>query len=340
MSDVEAMVKAPTQAPAGESSAASTGVQRPFLSVVTPTRGNFSDAWLDRLLAIEGDDVEFVLVYHPFASVRDIGDRRVRSIVAPFKGELMQRMTGLLSAKGEYSIALDDDDFMHSQIVPMVRQYFQRFPDSWMMRLMVEKIDRDDVEALLAPWGEVVDVENLGVCQKRRTKEQDLTHLLEVPIAPLDKPFDPRIVLLPGLFKRTDDCGVHLENFNNKVWRTDFIRPAMARICSATKLFGIVTLVPNMGADRLMGLAVQAMAYERGRTIGHWMPSKPPQIRFADLNPALKPPRHLVLCDLLLVKAFPQYGYFWNLFFAKLYDVPRAFGKALKWKLFGKPEGA
>jgi hypothetical protein len=81
-----------------------------------------------------------------------------------------------------------------------------------------------------------------------------------------------------------------------------------------------------------MGLFVQAASFESGATIGHWMPC-PAQVRFISQDPALKPPRYHFLSDFLLVKHFPQYGYFWNLFFNKLSYLPRLLGKSLKWKL-------
>jgi hypothetical protein len=59
----------------------------------------------------------------------------------------------------------------------------------------------------------------------------------------------------------------------------------------------------------------------------------PEQIRYIDKPPTLKPPRFHVISDVLLVKYFPQYGYFWNLFFSKLYGVPRTVGKTIKWNL-------
>ena len=59
----------------------------PILSIVTPTRGNFSDDWLENLLQVEGE-VQFILVYPPGVSLRKIADDRVTSLVSPYKGEM------------------------------------------------------------------------------------------------------------------------------------------------------------------------------------------------------------------------------------------------------------
>ncbi|MBD0335899.1 MAG: glycosyltransferase family 2 protein, partial [Cyanobacteria bacterium Co-bin13] len=69
---------------------------QPVLSIVTPTRGNFSDYWLDQLLAVRGD-VQFVLVYPPGVPRRAIADPRVKSLTSPYKGEMMQRFVALLN---------------------------------------------------------------------------------------------------------------------------------------------------------------------------------------------------------------------------------------------------
>ncbi len=50
--------------------------EQPVLSIITPTRGNFSDYWFQQLLSIKGD-IQFVLVYPPDATVPSSDDPRV-----------------------------------------------------------------------------------------------------------------------------------------------------------------------------------------------------------------------------------------------------------------------
>ena len=309
----------------------------PFLSIVTPTRGDFSEAWLRHLVAVEGD-VVFLLVYHPQTAIRAVSDPRIRSMVSPYKGAFMQRYVGLLNAIGRYVLVLDDDDFLHPQVVQMACCYFERFPDSWVLRLKAKKINLNRRSELLADWPQAVDVETLETCQKRPPAENPDNYLLEIPIAPLSKRFDPRIALLPGFFRRTDDRAIHIENFNTKIWRRDLLQPALSKLSKTMRLWGVLTWIPNYGDDRLLGLFLQAELYEEGKIVGHWMPKQGEQVRLSAQDFKFHRPRYQIFADTLLVKAFPQYGYFWNLFFAKLYGVPRTVGKSLKWKLFGEPE--
>jgi glycosyltransferase involved in cell wall biosynthesis len=300
------------------------------LSIVTPTRGNFSEYWLEQLLKIQGD-VEFVLVYHPHTPIRIVDDSRVKAIASPYKGEMMQRFVGLLNASGDYVLALDDDDFVHPDIVRLTCEYFQRFPQSWVLRLYMEKIDRLNEERIKQGWSEVPPIPHLSVCQNRRDGQERFTALLEIPIAPLDKRFDIRHAIFP-FQTRTDDRGIHFENFNNRVWKNELVKQVLPDLSEATKVLGAITWIPSSGFDRLIGLFIQAKFYNKGAIIGHWM-TEPEQIRFIDKPPSLKPPRFHVISDVLLVRCFPQYGYFWNLFFSKLYGVPRTVGKAIKMKL-------
>ena len=104
-----------------------------LLSIVTPTLGRFSEYWLDSLLKTTGS-VQFILVYPPDVEIRRINDQRVMTITSPYKGEMMQRFVGLLNARSEYVLALDDDDFVHPQVCELVDKYFQRFPTSTLRR--------------------------------------------------------------------------------------------------------------------------------------------------------------------------------------------------------------
>src|SRR5690349_11951574 len=84
----------------------------PSLSIVTPTRGNFSDMWYDALLQIQGE-VEFLVIYPPQVAPRPCTDRRVRVLTSARRGEVSQRLLGLQQARGTYVLALDDDDYAH-----------------------------------------------------------------------------------------------------------------------------------------------------------------------------------------------------------------------------------
>jgi hypothetical protein len=308
---------------------------QPLLSIITPTLGKFSDYWLESILKVEGS-VEFVLVYPPKVKIKTIDDPRVTELIGPYKGEMPQRFVGLLNAKGKYVLALDDDDFVHPNICELITQYFNKFSDSWVLRLQKLNIDINDVERIKQPWEAIPDINQLEICKKTPEnpypfQKGNYKGLLEVPIAPLNKNFDLRYLIWPFL-TRKDNEGYHFENFNNIVWRNDLIQQAIPELSQATKVMGVVTWIPSSGFDRLSGLFVQANFFEPDIIIGHWMP-KPEQIRYIDKDPALKPPRFHILSDFLLIKYFPQYGYFWNLFFNKLYNVPRTFVKATKWKL-------
>jgi hypothetical protein len=313
----------------------------PILSIVTPTRGNFSDDWLENLLQVEGD-VQFILVYPPGVPLRKIADARVTSLVSPYKGEMMQRFIGLLNATGQYVIALDDDDLIHPGVLNLASAYFQRFPESWMLRLSKNVIDFRQVEQINRAWDVIPDVEALAICCK--TPENPHPYqggkfigLLEVPIAPLTKPLNWRAVL--PFMKRLDNHGYHFENFNNIVWRNHLVQAALIDLGQTTRWLGAITWIPTSGFDRLLGLYTQAKHFSQSNQadnqipiIGHWMPAGE-QIRFIDRPAVAKPPRFHVVSDLLLVKRFPQYGYFWNLFFEKLYQVPRMTAKAVKLKI-------
>ncbi len=309
--------------------------EKVLLSIVTPTLGNFSEYWLDNLLKINGS-VQFVLVYPPNIKIKAIDDPRVIAITSPYKGEMMQRFVGLLNTQGKYVLALDDDDFAHPQICQVVDTYFKKFPASWILRLQKLNINITDEQRIKQPWASIPDIEKLEVC--RKTSENPYPYengnykgLLEVPIAPLQKQFDWRYLVFPFL-TRKDNEGYHFENFNNIIWKNEILQQVLPEITKATKLIGTLTWIPNSGFDRLSGLFMQAFLFHQDVIIGHWMP-KPEQIRYIDKNPALKPPRFHILSDFLLIKYFPQYGYFWNLFFSKLYGVPKTLGKAIKWKV-------
>ncbi|HEY9850936.1 MAG TPA: glycosyltransferase family A protein [Leptolyngbyaceae cyanobacterium] len=302
------------------------------LSIVTATRGNFSEYWLEQLLKIKGD-VQLILVYPPDANFKYINDSRIKNFKSPYRGEVMQRTIGLLNASGKYVLALDDDDFVHPDVLEFTVKYFNKFPESWVLRLRMKKILFSDEEEIKKDWAEITDVNQLEVLKKTKENPDPFKGgknpgLLELPIAPVDNKFDVRYAIWPGL-ERKDMHGIHIENFNNKIWKNQLVQDALTELGKAMKIFGAITWVPSWNLDRLLGLFIQAKFFQKDAIIGHWMPI-PEQIRFIIRPDNLKETRIYLEGDILLAKRFPQYGYFWNLFFSQLYDVPRVLGKSLK----------
>lgn len=315
--------------------------EKPILSIITPTRGNLADYWLDQLLKVEGN-VEFIFVYPPNATIKAIDDPRVRALVSPYRGEVIQRFTGSINATGSYILALDDDDFVHPQIVQLTQDYFQEFPESWVLRLSIENIQFSNQERIQRDWSEIPDIRQLEIGKK--TPENPYPYqngkfygLVEVPIAPLDINFDIKYALWPRK-ERTDAYGIHFENFNNRVWKTQRVQEALADLSASMKILGNLTWMPFWSLDRLLGLFVQAKFFEKDAIIGHAMP-RPEQIRFITRPNNLKELRFYLSADALLVKRFPQYGYFWNLFFWQLYKIPQILARTLKTKLVDGKNG-
>ena len=301
--------------------------EKPVLSIVTPTRGNFSTYWWEQLGKVTGN-VEFILVYPPGVTPKSSSDERVRTLISPYKGEVIQRLTGLLNATGKYVLALDDDDFVHPSVADLVISYFQTFPHSLVLRLMMAKIDYQDEGEIRKDWSVLPEIASLKVSETRKGQEF-LTTLQSIPIAPLTNAFDLRQMLFPYQNRR-DMHGAHIENFNNKVWKTEVVQAALANLSQNMKLMGALTWIPFWSLDRLLGLYVQAMVFEEEITVGHWM-TKPEQIRYIVQPQQLKKEFRLILpADILLVKRFPQYGYFWNLSFEQFWVAVRKFASYLK----------
>ncbi|MBD2436246.1 glycosyltransferase family A protein [Nostoc sp. FACHB-110] len=308
---------------------------KPFLTIVTATRGNYSDYWLKQLLKIKGE-IQFILVYPPDVNIKDIDDPRVSILISPYQGEVIQRFTGLINADGEYVMALDDDDFAHPDILELCQKYFQRFPTSWVLRLKIKNINNYDTARIQQAWEPIPNIEKLAVDQK--TPENPFPYqqgnyqgLLEVPIAPLDKAFDIRHLILPWK-QRTDQNGIHFENFNNRIWQTKRVKAALYELSQAMKIIGALKWVPSWSLDRLLGLFLQAKFYQKDAIIGHALP-KSEQIRYIVKDSALKETRLYLMAEIMLVKCYPQYGYLWNLIIWQVYTIPRIFAKSLKLKL-------
>lgn len=296
---------------------------RPILSIVTPTRGNFTDHWLNHLYAVTGN-VEFVLVYPPGVTNKSVADSRFKLIVSPFKGEVIQRFTGLLNASGLYVLALDDDDFVHPEVLQIVTQYFEKFPDSWCLRLMKKNLNFQDTEQIYKPWEPIPDISQLKIASR-----QDETNsiLQEIPIAPLNNNFDTRFIVGPYV-KRKDMHGPHIENFNNKVWKTELVKSTLIDLGNTMIIHNALTWIPRWNLDRMLGLFIQAKFFEEDKIVGHWMPM-PEQIRYVYMSQGLKNDFRLMLpADALLAKQFPKYGYFWNLFFEQFWIALKKMGRS------------
>jgi Glycosyl transferase family 2 len=309
----------------------------PLLSIVTTIRDRCCADRLARLLSVQGA-VEFILVYPPQAtpelSAEHLADRRLKIIISPDPGEVRQRLTGLLNVTSPYVLALDDDQEVHPDLVSLVAQYFGQYPDSWVLRLKTANIPAADRLRRAQPWPAPGPIGDLAIC--RKTTETPFpfqagryTGLLEMPIAPLNRAFDWRH-LLPW-HRRTDQNGIHIENFNHKVWRSDRVRPALVELAVAMHLWGPMGWLPAGRLDRLLGLMIQARLFQPqapDRIVGHAMP-QPEQIRciLRDSVPD-EPPVHL-LAELLLLRCYPQYGYLWNLILWQVYTLPRIFAKSL-----------
>ncbi len=309
--------------------------QPPILSIVTPTRGNFADYWLEQILKVEGN-VEFIFVYPPNVRIKPIDDSRFRALVSPYRGEVIQRFTGLINANGAYVLALDDDDFIHPQIAQLVKNYFQVFSESLVLRLSIENIPFNRQEIIQRDWSVIPDIRQLEIGKKTPDNPYPYQNgkffgLVEVPIAPLDIKFDIRYAIWPRK-ERTDCYGIHFENFNNRVWQTKRVQAALADLSTSMKILGNFIWMPFWSLDRLLGLFIQAEFFEKDAIIGHAMP-QPEQIRYITRPNQLKELRFYLSADALLVKRFPQYGYFWNLFFWQLYTIPKIVARVVKARL-------
>jgi hypothetical protein len=159
------------------------------------------------------------------------------------------------------------------------------------------------------------DIVQIKTAPKRIEGSEDL---IEIPIAPLDNKFEIRLAIFP-YGKRKDLHGYHLEPFNNNIWKTEMVKETVTDFSQNTRLAEFLTWLPLWGFDRALGLFIQAKFFQKDLTVGHWMP-EPGQIRYIVKPYSMKTPRILFPSDALLAKRFPQYGYFWNLFFEELYN--------------------
>ncbi|VXD12991.1 conserved hypothetical protein [Planktothrix serta PCC 8927] len=302
----------------------------PILSIVTATLGKFSDYWLEQLLKVKGN-VKFIFVYPPNTPIPNFPDPRIEVIISPFKGEVLQRMTGLLNVKSEYVIALDDDDFICPDILELTVNYFARFPESWVLRLKVQSINHQNVTEIQKDWSSIPNINELDIAYKTPEnpypyQQGNHKELLAVPIVPLNNKLDLLLALNQSRVRK-DMQGIHFENFNNKIWKTSKVKVSLSDFSQTLKLMGALTWIPSWSLDRTLGLFIQAKFYEPDKIIGHAMP-KPEQVRYIVMEK--QGYRIYLTSDILLIKEFPQYPYLWNLFFAQLDQIPRFLLSRLK----------
>ncbi len=299
-------------------------MSQPILSIVIPTREGFSDHWITQLLKVKGE-VEFILVHPPGAKPYSVQDSRMKQIVSSLRGEIIQRLTGFMNATAPYVLTINCDEYLHPDIQELAVAYFERFPDSWVLRLSRKEYNYGDLAALSAPWLSIPNVNEMKTCS-RAAKTSNLfggkDYLLDLPIAPLEKPFHPACLI----GNRNDHSGTHIENFDKKIWKNSLVQTAIKEISNLMNLGGPVKYIPFWCLDRLLGLYIQAKFYEKDRIIGHWLPL-PEQIRIEDNPPEYKRTRRFYfIAEVMLLKSFPQYGYLWNLILSQVTAVPiRAF---------------
>ncbi|MBE9143472.1 transposase [Planktothrix mougeotii] len=298
-------------------------MNKPMLSIIVPMRGGVPEVWLRELLKVEGS-VEFILVYPPGVSTLSINDSRLLIITNPLKGELIQRITALLNATGTYVLSINCDEYLHPNIVKITEEYFERFPDSYYFRLQQAGFAFGD-PAITQEWKPLPKIEDVKVRITRKHNQEPKkdepnyseaeikSMMRDIPIAPLDNKFD-FLVLLRG---RRDHHGAHHENFDKKVWKNQIVQEALKDVVTTFQLLGPLKYIPFWTADRLLGLYIQAKFFEKGKIMGHWLPI-PEQLRTEGNPPEYAMNnRRYGLAEVLLLKHYPNYGYFWNLVLSK-----------------------
>ncbi len=282
----------------------------PILSIVVPTREGTDQEWLDELLKVKGE-VEFILVHPPGMAKYAIDDRRLQQINSSFRGEIIQRLTGLLNASGQYVLTINCDEYLTPDILEITTDYFAKFPDNWVVRLTKKHFDFGDKASLVRGWDKY-DLKCIGVCSQSESENSSYKEnncMLPIPIAPLDNKFD-----FGCLFRqRKDHHGIHTENFDKKIWKNSILQSSLQELSQAMIIVGPLKYVPFWCLDRLLGLFIQAKFFEKGKIIGHLLPF-PEQIRVEENPPEYKKSKRFYLfAEVLLLRRFPQYGYLWNL---------------------------
>lgn len=311
---------------------------RPFLSLVIPMREGFSAHWLRELLKVKGD-IEFILVHPAGVKPEPCADSRLRQFISPFRGEIIQRLTGLLNASGTYVLTFNCDEYINPDTPAITQRYFQQFPDSWVMRLAKDEYDYGDTAALNAPWVDLpADLNKIPVCRKADNNlrlYEDEGRMMEIPIAPMHNRFD-----LGCIWRgRRDHLGPHAENFDKKVWINAMVQEALQEVMQGFNLAGPIKYLPFWCLDRLLGLALQAKFYDAAqpeKVIGHKLPG-PAQLRVEDNPPEYRRRgRFYLFAEIILLRQFPQYGYIWNLTIHQIREFPVRSFLAIQRKLASK----
>jgi hypothetical protein len=310
----------------------------PFLSIVVPMREGFSAHWFQELLKVQGA-VEFILVHPPGVRPEPCEDSRMRQLVSPFRGEIAQRISGLLNATGTYVLTFNCDEYINPEVPALAERYFQQFPDSWVMRLAKAEYVYGDQAALNAPWSDTPkDLTAIPICRKADGNlrfYEEKGYMLEIPIAPMHNPFDWGCIWRG----RRDHLGPHAENFDKKVWINAMVQEALQEILQGFKLVGPVKYLPFWCLDRLLGLALQAKFYDPAQpeqVIGHKLPA-PAHLRVEDNPPEYRRRgRFYVFAEVILLRRFPQYGYIWNLVIHQIREFPVRSFLSVQRKLGGK----
>ncbi|MFM7407047.1 MAG: glycosyltransferase family A protein [Cuspidothrix sp.] len=279
---------------------------KPKLSIIIPMRDGVEKSWLEELLKVQGN-TEFVLVYPPLVNYIPITEPRLRQINSPLQGEVIQRVTALLNARGEYVLSVNCDEYIHPQILAITEDYFSNYPDSYFFRLKQIEFPFGQMQTDKT-WDSLKNIKDIEVRTKATDKnfsaeEKEYT-MREIPIIPLNNKLD-----FMALFRgRKDHHGLHQENFDKKVWKNELVQEALQGIIPTFTIFGPLKYVPFWTADRLMGFSVQARFFEPGKIAGHWMPL-PEQMRTED-NPPDQPRknRRYVLAELCILRQFPLTG--------------------------------
>lgn len=302
-------------------------MNKPILSIVIPTREVAEDYWFDQLLKVRGE-VEMILVYPPGTKRRETEDKRVRQIIAPLQGEVIQRMTGLFNAGGEFVLSFNCDECVHPDVVRLTIEYFKRFPESWVLRL---RWKRDFQFKGSLDWQEMPDINQLEVLRKRDDLRvySEGKAVIEVPIAPLDKWFNP-LLLIP-FYPRKDHHGFHMENFDHRVWRNSLVQEAIRELKDCFNIAGPLKWIPFWALDTLLGLFIQAKFFKKGIVIGHWMP-EPAQVVDIDVGHERKF-RLYILANMLILRRYARYGYLWNWLVAGVWEEARVHLGSLRRKI-------
>ena len=289
----------------------------PILSIVIPTREGLSENWFKELFKVEGN-VEFILVHPPGNTKYPYDDPRMQQIISPFRGEIIQRMTGLMTATGEYILSINCDEYLHPNLLDVTTQYFTAFPNSWMMRLGTKHFEYGKLEGNVYEWKPFPEINTLKSYKSQEIQSkiksgeispEDKYYLVENPIAPLENKFSFRAFQR----KRPDLHGRHTENFDKKIWKKTLVKETLLDLSQTMTLIEPLKYIPFWCLDRLFGLYLQAKFFEKDISIGHVLPD-PELLRIEDNPPQYsRLYRWFQLAEFLLVIRFPQYGYFWNL---------------------------